>query len=643
MGDGMATQMARRRPRTSSRSLRACVERLEDRFGATGLWGMAGLEATALVGTAGAAVAAPRYPRTCRLEATALVGTAGAAWSAAWAAASQRSVRVEVEIPAEAARGMPPAAGRPPLAVLAGLAGPGAEPAPDGMPARASQPVEPGPPISIAPAEWSLADDLGLGFDAVARPRSLAAASPREATGSGGTATAAETAAVSAPPGQEGSASAASSPPVSGLLRSSWPPAASPPAGSMPADAAAVASASGSTTASLAAVPDEPSPAALDAFFADPQFTLPTDATGETLPFVDDAAVLLVDDGTVAPPDDKTPADDVPLEPVDDDFGITDVGDRDAVPEATGNVGLNAQTVSSSTDQQAGSLREGVTPTAPVVRAGLVPGLVAGNGLGVAGGAFRISRAPADGPALAVPYTLTTFGARESAVHREGVARIAAGTADSIIPIEASGSGHVFTLAVQDRAGYQVAERGATWIPAQGGSDQALLQAYRQGQSAEAFAALVERYRASVFRIGYRLLGSCQDAEDVTQMVFLVLAQKQIKLQSTLAGWLRTVARNAAVMVLRARKRRARHERGAAQPDLEPGDEFDEELREELDAALERVPPRLQEAVRLRYLEGRSQQEAATLVGCPRGTLAQRAARGIRHLRDIVRERGNLV
>jgi len=50
----------------------------------------------------------------------------------------------------------------------------------------------------------------------------------------------------------------------------------------------------------------------------------------------------------------------------------------------------------------------------------------------------------------------------------------------------------------------------------------------------------------------------------------------------------------------------------------------------------------LQQAVQLRYLEGRSQKEAAEIAGCPRGTLAQRTANGVRRLRDVLGDRDNM-
>jgi RNA polymerase sigma factor (sigma-70 family) len=56
--------------------------------------------------------------------------------------------------------------------------------------------------------------------------------------------------------------------------------------------------------------------------------------------------------------------------------------------------------------------------------------------------------------------------------------------------------------------------------------------------------------------------------------------------------------------------------------------------------ALERLSAPLREAVRLRYLEGWSQHEAAERLGCPRGTLSQRASAGVRQLRDVLGAEG---
>ena len=115
-------------------------------------------------------------------------------------------------------------------------------------------------------------------------------------------------------------------------------------------------------------------------------------------------------------------------------------------------------------------------------------------------------------------------------------------------------------------------------------------------------------------------------------------------MQTTLAGWLRRSGPQRVNRLPALRRRRARHERLAAKPSATHDDQGQGELREELDdAALAQLPAPLREAVRLRYLEGHSQKEAAHLLGCPRGTMSQRAARGIRWLRELLGGREAIV
>ncbi len=276
----------------------------------------------------------------------------------------------------------------------------------------------------------------------------------------------------------------------------------------------------------------------------------------------------------------------------------------------------------------------------PAVRASVN---VAGpQGLGDLG--FRITRTPAGDTRLEVAYTLTTFSGTGSA-HQEGVATVppksphVAIAGDALPSTGVAARDEIVTLTLRDHADYQVRQPTATLFLAGAAgrcSEAALLAAYRQGQSAEAFGALIARHRTAVLQTCRQVLGSWHDAEDVSQLVFLSLAQHPVRLHSTLAGWLRAVARNASIAFLRSRRRRRRHEQRAARPVLVAPEDSAHDLREELDAALRQVAGPLREAVRLRYLEGWSQHEAARIVGCPRGTLSQRAALGLRSLRGIL-------
>jgi RNA polymerase sigma-70 factor (ECF subfamily) len=256
---------------------------------------------------------------------------------------------------------------------------------------------------------------------------------------------------------------------------------------------------------------------------------------------------------------------------------------------------------------------------------------------------FRISRTPVSDTALEVAYTLTAYGSAGCA-GSDGLATIPSGSAAVDVCVEPTLTGHtarpeIVTLALRGQDGYRIGGPSATLFLAGAAdrcSETALLEAYWQGRSGEAFGALVERHRPDVLQFSYRLLGNWADAEDVSQLVFLALAERQVRLHAGLARWLATVSRNIAIMLLRSKSRRARHEERAAKPDQVGSEESAHDLREELGAALMQIPVPLREAVSLRYLEGLSQLEAAQAVGCPRGTLAQRAANGVRLLRGIL-------
>ena len=89
-------------------------------------------------------------------------------------------------------------------------------------------------------------------------------------------------------------------------------------------------------------------------------------------------------------------------------------------------------------------------------------------------------------------------------------------------------------------------------------SDQQLVRDYAERQSEEAFAELVHRYVDLIYSAALRMVHDTHLAEDVTQSVFMALAQNAHKLgnQSTLSGWLHRTARNIAAQTVRSDVRR---------------------------------------------------------------------------------------
>ena len=93
--------------------------------------------------------------------------------------------------------------------------------------------------------------------------------------------------------------------------------------------------------------------------------------------------------------------------------------------------------------------------------------------------------------------------------------------------------------------------------------DAELLGEYRARRSGRAFNELVARHGAMVFRTCARILRDAHAAEDATQGVFIALARQPDAVRGALPGWLHEVARRTSLKILRARRRRAAHEREA--------------------------------------------------------------------------------
>jgi RNA polymerase sigma factor (sigma-70 family) len=251
---------------------------------------------------------------------------------------------------------------------------------------------------------------------------------------------------------------------------------------------------------------------------------------------------------------------------------------------------------------------------------------------------------PAGGGPVRVHFDLTTIYRQGDLRSRSHAVTLPARGQSVAIPGQwmYNGSGsEIVMLKVRSNPAYLAQPASVSWfVPGAASlcSDAALLRAYLHGGCQQAFTALVQQHQPQVLQICRQILRNYADAEDVTQTVFLMLATRPPKSDQSLPGWLHTVARNAAISYLRSRTRRAHHEAEAARELATQSAGTPEIPSEELEAALARLRNPFQKAVRLRYLHDYSQQEAAELMGCPRGTLAQRAARGIMQLRQILKQ-----
>jgi RNA polymerase sigma factor (sigma-70 family) len=156
----------------------------------------------------------------------------------------------------------------------------------------------------------------------------------------------------------------------------------------------------------------------------------------------------------------------------------------------------------------------------------------------------------------------------------------------------------------------------------------------------DAFEAVVARHGPMVFRVALRVLHDHHEAEDVVQVTFIELVRHPDVAGQHVAAWLHRTATNAARDIVRSRSRRARREGMTGRPEAATRGDDPAELREEIDAALDRLPVEMREAVVLHHLEGRDYSESARLAGCSEDALRKRSQRGLQQLRDHLIGRG---
>src|SRR5215213_7989704 len=163
-----------------------------------------------------------------------------------------------------------------------------------------------------------------------------------------------------------------------------------------------------------------------------------------------------------------------------------------------------------------------------------------------------------------------------------------------------------------------------------------LLQQYARERSQPAFAELARRYVNLVYSATLRQVRDPAAAEDVTQVVFIVLAKKsgQLGRETVLSAWLVKAAYLASRNHLRTESRRQRHERGASRSEAMPPQASWEEISPELDGALARLAEASRAAVTLRFIEGKSFREIGHRLGITEVAARQRVFRALEKLRD---------
>jgi RNA polymerase sigma-70 factor (ECF subfamily) len=161
-----------------------------------------------------------------------------------------------------------------------------------------------------------------------------------------------------------------------------------------------------------------------------------------------------------------------------------------------------------------------------------------------------------------------------------------------------------------------------------------------------AWEKIVARFRRKIFHVAYKFTGKHDEAEDLTQEIFLKVFRSLDKFNrdADFSTWLGSVARNYCIDRYRAQKR----EREVLVEDLLAFDMApaasgnphrlleDRDRTSFLRKGLDQLPDKLREAVVLRDLQGLTYQEMADRLQLPEGTVKSRINRGREELARLL-------
>lgn len=167
----------------------------------------------------------------------------------------------------------------------------------------------------------------------------------------------------------------------------------------------------------------------------------------------------------------------------------------------------------------------------------------------------------------------------------------------------------------------------------------------------EAFAALYDRVAGRVHGLVLRIVRDAAQAEEVTQEVMLDVWRTAASFERSRGSalpWVLTIAHRRSVDKVRASQSQSVRDHGyeSRRPPQPADPTADDATNRVRSVAVRTAVAQLSEggrrALELAYFEGRTHREIAQELGIPLGTAKTRVRDGLRHLRETLREEGDL-
>jgi RNA polymerase sigma-70 factor, ECF subfamily len=175
-------------------------------------------------------------------------------------------------------------------------------------------------------------------------------------------------------------------------------------------------------------------------------------------------------------------------------------------------------------------------------------------------------------------------------------------------------------------------------------SDAELVAAIGRGET-DCLETLYDRHGKLVFNLAYRILGNLEEAEDLTQDVFLSLCRRTTydASRGSLVSFLVTFTRSRAIDKVRTRGNRLKilqRWQGNWSSDAPINSPMDSatalEQSQRVRAALSQLSDSERQILESAYYEGLSQSEIAQRFNLPLGTVKSRSRQGLLKLRKIL-------
>ena len=180
-------------------------------------------------------------------------------------------------------------------------------------------------------------------------------------------------------------------------------------------------------------------------------------------------------------------------------------------------------------------------------------------------------------------------------------------------------------------------------------SDNQLIEQYLTGDE-KSLELLIGRYLKSVYNFVYRYLGDADEAQEISQEVFVRLWRniKSFDLSRNFKPWLFSIAKNACLDWLKKKKARPFSDfdnedgtntitDGLVDPDPLPDEILERaDLEKVLSVALDKLPPLYRAVLVLHYNEQMTFREIAESFDEPIDTIKSRHRRGLIRLRDVL-------